>query len=259
MPGPGHGPDDRSLSVKLDPADREGFVTYSFASDDWKDCRDHVLQVVGLPYPTSERKTGRAAWTMLAEYIYYDANGERYLKVRKCRDSAGKKQFPQYHWENGRWAKGKPDGPKIPYRLPELIAAPKTAPVYFVEGEKDADNLAKIGFVATTATEGAAAKWEPALTPYFKDRHVVILPDADRPVARMRKRSRKPSMTSPHQCKVVDLYAERQDGSDVTDWLRHDTVGVRLAKRVTEAPIMGASGRQPVAEDAKADEPGPRD
>ena len=50
--------------------------------------------------------------------------------------------------------KGKPAGPKIPYRLPELIAAPTTATVYFCEGEKDADALAKIGFVATTLQRG---------------------------------------------------------------------------------------------------------
>ena len=118
---------------------------------------------------------------MLGEYIYYDQNGERFLKVRKCKDGTGKKQFPQYHWDGNGWAKSKPHGPKIPYRLPELIAAPTTALIYFVEGEKDADTLAKIGFVATTASEGAAAKWDPALTPYFKDRHVVILPDADLP------------------------------------------------------------------------------
>ena len=43
---------------------------------------------------------------MLAEYIYYDQNGERYLKVRKCRDSTGKKQFPQYHWERQRLGQG---------------------------------------------------------------------------------------------------------------------------------------------------------
>ena len=36
---------------------------------------------------------------------------------------------------------GQAGGPKIPYRLPELLAAP-TAVVYFCEGEKDADNLA---------------------------------------------------------------------------------------------------------------------
>ena len=210
-PGPGHGPDDRSLSVKLDPADREGFVTHSFASDHWKDCRDHVRAMVGLEYPASERKTRRAAWTILAEHIYYAANGERYLKVRKCRDSAGKKQFPQYRWANGSWVKGKPAGPKIPYRLPELIASPTAVAIYFVEGEKDADNLAKIGLLATTTSEGAAAKWDPALTPHFEDRHVVILPDADPPGRAHAQKVAQAIHGAAASVRIVDLYPERQE------------------------------------------------
>ena len=55
-PGPGHSAGDRSLSVKPDPADREGFVTHSFAGDDWKDCRDHVRKKLGLPEPKPEQK-----------------------------------------------------------------------------------------------------------------------------------------------------------------------------------------------------------
>ena len=53
-PGPAHGAGDRSLSVKPDPADREGFVTHIFAGDDWKDCRDHVRAKLGLPEPKPE-------------------------------------------------------------------------------------------------------------------------------------------------------------------------------------------------------------
>ena len=84
-PGPGHSAGDRSLSVKPDPADREGFITHSFAGDDWQACRDHVRKKLGLPGPKSQQKTG-GKWSTLAEYIYYDQNGERFLKVRKCRD-----------------------------------------------------------------------------------------------------------------------------------------------------------------------------
>jgi hypothetical protein len=48
-PGPNHSPRDRSLAVKLDPRAPNGFVTYSHAGDDWRDCRDHVRQRLGLP------------------------------------------------------------------------------------------------------------------------------------------------------------------------------------------------------------------
>src|SRR6478736_2129795 len=87
-PGPGHSAGDRSLSVKPDPADREGFVTHSFAGDDWQACRDHVRRLLGLPEP--QKKTGAGKWSVLGEYTYYDQNGERFLKVRKCRDVSGK-------------------------------------------------------------------------------------------------------------------------------------------------------------------------
>ena len=241
-PGPSHDAGDRSLSVKPDASDREGFLTYSFAGDDWKDCRDHVRKKLGLPEPESRQKTRGGKWSVLGEYIYYDQNGERLLKVRKCLDETGKKQFPQFHWDGHGWAKGKPDGPKIPYRLPQLIASPTTALVYFCEGEKDADALAKIGFVATTASEGAAAKWDPALTIYFKDRHVVILPDADRPGRAHAQKVANAIHGVAASVRILDLYPERHDGSDVSNFIANDTAGVRLAKEVKEVPLWGPSG-----------------
>jgi putative DNA primase/helicase len=48
-PGPGHSPRDRSLSVKLDPAAPDGFLTFSHAGDDWRVCRDHIRERLGLP------------------------------------------------------------------------------------------------------------------------------------------------------------------------------------------------------------------
>ena len=48
-PGPGHSKDDRSLAVKLDPGAPDGFVTFSHARDDWRQCRDHVRALLKLP------------------------------------------------------------------------------------------------------------------------------------------------------------------------------------------------------------------
>ena len=56
-------------------------------------------------------------------------------------------------------------------------------PIYIVEGEKDVDNLAEIGFVATCNSEGAdngnGNKWTADLNAHFTGRHVYIIPDND--------------------------------------------------------------------------------
>lgn len=48
---------------------------------------------------------------------------------------------------------------QVPYRLPELVAAPLSSAIYIVEGEKDADRLAALGLVAT-CNAGGAGKWK---------------------------------------------------------------------------------------------------
>ena len=65
----------------------------------------------------------------------------------------------------------------LPYRLPELLGDPD-AVVYITEGEKDADNLAEIGIVAT-CNHGGAGKWRNEISQWLKNRNVVILPDND--------------------------------------------------------------------------------
>jgi hypothetical protein len=49
VPGPGHSPRDRSLSLRLESTAPDGFLIYSHSGDDWRTCRDHVRQRLGLP------------------------------------------------------------------------------------------------------------------------------------------------------------------------------------------------------------------
>ena len=69
----------------------------------------------------SERKKSNgsngAPWKVISEHIYRDEHGAPFLKVRKCLDGDGRKQYPQFHLENGQWVKGKPEGPKDSIRL----------------------------------------------------------------------------------------------------------------------------------------------
>jgi putative DNA primase/helicase len=48
-PGPGHSRSDRSLAVRLDATAPDGFLIYSHAGDDWRECRDYVRARLGLP------------------------------------------------------------------------------------------------------------------------------------------------------------------------------------------------------------------
>jgi 5S rRNA maturation endonuclease (ribonuclease M5) len=251
-PGPGHSASDRSLSVLLDASAPDGFVVNSFAGDDAIACRDYVRDKLGLaPFePKKKNGKGNGASPTSAEYVYRDARGEPYLLVKKYLDGKGKKQFWQMHWDGTQWLKGKPAGPKIPYRLPELLAAP-TAVVYFVEGEKDADNLAiKACVVATSMSEGASAKWAPELTPYFKERRVVILPDADTVGRKHAQKVAKALYDVAASIKVVDLFPDRSNGHDISDWLKHDVVGAKLFAAVKAAPEW-APADEPVAGDEK--------
>jgi hypothetical protein len=159
VPGPGHSPADRSLSISL--ADnQDGFICHSFAGDDPIDCKDHIRNKLGLPQfkPNGKGKSNGngasrapeddvAAALMAAvgntlplqqvrrqHWVYKDENGTPYLRVERVErvERNGGKIYPQSHWNGSGWDKGKPAGPKIPYRLPELMSAPGQ-PVFITE------------------------------------------------------------------------------------------------------------------------------
>ena len=145
-PGPGHSPQDRSLSVKVDPAALDGFVVHSFASDDPIACRDYVREKLDLPpFRPTEKKSGTKPpfSPVVARYTYRDANSVAYLQVQRT----ASKHFLQYHWTGNTWRPGKPKGPKVPYHLPELIKA---------------SGLPRSTFVKARS---ASRRWRPAVSP----------------------------------------------------------------------------------------------
>lgn len=57
-PGPGHSPKDRSMAVRLDHQAPEGFIAFSHAGDDFRACRDHIKQRLGLSMSAISRTSG---------------------------------------------------------------------------------------------------------------------------------------------------------------------------------------------------------
>ncbi|MEU4755462.1 hypothetical protein AB0F93_31380, partial [Micromonospora tulbaghiae] len=96
-------------------------------------------------------------------YVYANADGEITGEVirRRCAQ-CGEKSFAQRRpTEDGGWEYKAPTERPL-YRLPEVLAAiaADRAPIYVVEGEKDADIGHKVGEVVTT-NPGGAGKWRP--------------------------------------------------------------------------------------------------
>jgi len=127
-------------------------------------------------WPPSERpRVPSTPVKVVARYDYVDEQGVLLYQVERT-DPKG---FRQRRPEGDGWSYKLGDVRRVLYRLPELLAAPHR-PVCLVEGEKDVDNLRRIGLLATTIAGGAGA-WRPEYADQLRDRTVVILPDNDEP------------------------------------------------------------------------------
>ena len=133
------------------------------------------------------------------------------------------KKFWQQHATDSGWENGAPKGERIPYRLPELLAADPAKPVYIVEGEKDADNLGKLGFIATTTSGGSNSKWTPELSRHFAGRTVYIIPDNDEPGHKYAQHAAQHLHGVAAKVAIVELPGlgprTADNGADVSDWL----------------------------------------
>ncbi|WP_287620889.1 phage/plasmid primase, P4 family [Clostridium sp.] len=116
--------------------------------------------------------------------------------------------------------------PKILYNLPKLLNAIKNGyPVYIVEGEKDVNNMTKLGLIATTAPSGGGngnKKWLDSYSKYFKGASVVILPDNDEAGQSFAKEIKSKLKNYAHATKLITI-SDKPKG-DITDWINegHD-------------------------------------
>ena len=212
IPGPGHSAKDRSLSVKIDPGAPDGFLTYSHARDEGVECKDWIREQLGLPRwrPADRKSSGPIIGS--ADYVYKKADGSPYLRVCRTAD----RRFWQQTWDGASWVNGAPKGLKIPYRLPELLAA-EHDDVFIVEGEKDCETLAMYGLNATTNSCGAG-KWTSDLNCYFAGKNVYILPDNDEVGANHARNVAVNLLPVAREVRIVDLPGLPPKG-DVSDWL----------------------------------------
>ena len=289
--------DDRTASLSVREGDGSKILLHCMAG-----CEPGaVLQAMGLKladlFPEGSRKQPRQPATKQAApkqpapaaqaprkapplgeltkiYPYTDEAGKTLFEVcrfERTEEGQRVKTFRQRRLDPGN-PKAKRDGyvwsidgvRSVVYRLPEVLKAiQEERTVYVVEGEKDADTMASLGFTATTNPGGAskqgASKWLPEHTQQLTGARVVILPDNDAAGLNDRQQVAQKLAAVCESVKLLDLKkacATLPTKGDITDMLQiMGTTEALKALQALEAatePVDTSEAEATAARDAAA-------
>jgi putative DNA primase/helicase len=134
----------------------------------------------------AERATGKPTWKRASDYVDYDGADYRF---RAC--------------------------PRVPYRLPQVLAAET---VYLPEGEKDVHTLESWELVASCNPGGSGnSHLYTGWADYFRNRHIVILPDNDVPGRKHAVAVATALLSVAASIRIVEL-ADLPVKGDITNW-----------------------------------------
>lgn len=151
---------------------------------------------------------------IIATYDYKDAKGALLFQVVRWQPKSFSQRRPD---GNGRWIWNLHGVRTVLYRLPELASADPQEPIFLPEGEKDVDNLARLGVVCATSPMGAG-KWRVEYSEALRGRKVVLLPDNDQKGKEHMQAVARSLRGVARSVKIVELPNLREKG-DVSNWL----------------------------------------
>lgn len=201
---------------------------------DFKGLAERYLGDTGAP-PREKKPKARATPENLAKvYSYTDETGAELFQVFRFEEPGREKSFRQ--GVNGQWT-GISGIRRVLYRLPEVVAADA---VILVEGEKDADNLEALGFVATTSPMGAS-NWRPEYVEALRGKHVAIMPDNDGSGQKYLDAILKSLEGVAASVRVVTVPI----GKDVSDWIQAGALLDDIVNAIKAAPLYQAPHNPP--------------
>lgn len=215
LPAPGHSVGDRGVTVK-DTDGGQDVLFHSFNGADWRELKDECRRVGLLPERDRANDNGSAP-RETGHYEYADADGAVLYRTVRVEQAGKPKKFKAQRPDGRRgWTSGMGDTRRVMYRLPEIVAADPSQPVYLVEGERKADKLASWGFVATAVAFGAKG-WRRDYADALEGRAVIILPDNDDEGRGFAERAAKDLTGVGCTVHVLDLPGLPPKG-DIIDW-----------------------------------------
>lgn len=181
---------------------------------------------------------------------------KRIVTTYDYQDAAGAILFQKVRYKPKDFRIRRPDGnggyiwnldgvQPVLYRLPDLLDPGEDWPgVYIVEGEKDADRLARLGLIATCNYDGAG-KWRVEYNQYFTDRAVYIIPDHDEPGWKHAELVASNLINVTPYVRIVTL-PDLPEHGDVSDWLdaghtREEFERVALTTPKWKAKLLSAA------------------
>jgi hypothetical protein len=196
------------------------------------------VDVTGAPPAPAVKVSPRVVST----YFYTDTAGAVLGQKQRWepgRDGASRKSFT---WATPDGSSGKPASCRTLYRAHEVARAIQARrPVVVVEGEKCADALAALGFVATCNEDGAG-KWLPEHTQLLVGARVVVLPDCDAPGTSHAQLVEQSLTGVAEVVRVAKLPGLKAKG-DVVDWLSADNTAADLREIVESEVFDGLVAR----------------
>jgi hypothetical protein len=179
-------------------------------------------------------KNGHANPKIVDAYIYRKPDGTPHQEVIRLNHD-GKKTFRQLRFENGVAVPGVKDIELFPYNL-HLIEQYQASRIIVVEGEKDADTLTALGFIATT-NPGGSKNWPDHFAKYFIGRDVIVLPDNDVAGRAHAKKVVENIISGAKSVRLIELAGLPEKG-DVTDWIKDGNTADGLKEIILAWPAI---------------------
>jgi hypothetical protein len=167
-----------------------------------------ILQGIASDFDIPLEKTKSK---IVKTYDYRDARGNLIFQVCRMEPKAFRQRRPD---GDGGWIWNLKGIEPVLYRLPEIVKAQE---IIIVEGEKDADTVAELGFVATTCPMGAK-KWRDSYNGVLKGKNIVLCPDNDHEGTEHMALVGSSLNGTPASLKMIELPGLPSKG-DISDWV----------------------------------------